>query len=128
MLSQTGLVKVCDFGLAVQRSEKKVGKGICGTPAFMAPEVFEGKEEPKSDVWSLGITLMVLAEGKNPYAGCSTEVLKKKVLKKKSPSLNSSAWSREFVDFVNRCLKREAKERASARELMRVGVEREGES
>ena len=119
-------MKVCDFGLAVQRNEKG-GKGICGTPAFMAPEVFEGKEEPKSDVWSLGITLMELAEGKNPYAGCSTEAMKQKV-KEKSPSLNSSKWSSAFVDFVNQCLKRDMKERASASELMRVSAERGSKS
>ena len=121
-------MKVCDFGLAVQRSEKKDGKGICGTPAFMAPEVFEGKEEPKSDVWSLGITLMELAEGKNPYAGYSTETMKQKMLKEKSPSLNSSKWSSAFVDFVNQCLKRDVKERASASALMGVSAERGSQS
>ena len=110
------MVKVCDFALAIQRNQKS----ICGTPAFMAPEAFEGREEPKSDVWSLGITLMELAEGKNPYAGYSTEVVKRKVQKDKSPALSSSKWSVELVDFVNRCLKKEVKERASVNELMSV--------
>ena len=111
------MVKVCDFALAVQQNQKRV----CGTPAFMAPEAFEGKEEPKSDVWSLGITLMDLAEGKNPYAGCSTEVVKRTVQKEKSPALSSSKWSAAFVDFVKRCLEKEVKKRASASELMSVG-------
>ena len=109
-------MKVCDFALAVQQNQKRV----CGTPAFMAPEAFEGKEEPKSDVWSLGITLMELAEGKNPYAGCTAEVVKKRVQEEKSPALSSSKWSVELVDFVNRCLKKEVKERASVNELMSV--------
>ena len=34
----------------------------------MAPEVFEGRRGKKSDVWSLGITLIEMAEGKNPFA------------------------------------------------------------
>ena len=124
LLSQTGVVKVCDFALAVQQNQKRV----CGTPAFMAPEAFEGREEPKSDVWSLGITLMELAEGKNPYAGCSTEVVKRKVQKEKSPALSSSKWSAAFVDFVKRCLEKEVKKRASASELMSVGDTRASET
>lgn len=39
---------------------------------YMAPEVFEGRRGKKSDVWSLGITLIEMAEGKNPFDGCST--------------------------------------------------------
>ena len=39
---------------------------------YMAPEVFEGRRGEKSDVWSLGITLIEMAEGKNPFDGCNT--------------------------------------------------------
>ena len=115
---------MCDFGLALKQNQER----ICGTPAYMAPEAFGGKEEPKSDVWSLGITLMELAEGKNPYAGCSTEVVKRKVQKDKSPALSSSKWSAAFVDFVKRCLEKEVKKRASASELMSVGDTRASET
>ena len=87
---------------------------------YMAPEVFEGRRGKKSDVWSLGITLMELAEGKNPYAGCTVEVVKKRVQEGRSPALSSSKWSVELVDFVNRCLKKEVRERASVNELMSV--------
>ena len=95
---------------------------------YMAPEVYEERTELKSDVWSLGISLMELAEGKNPYAGYSTEVVKRKVQKDKSPALSSSKWSAAFVDFVKRCLEKEVKKRASASELMSVGDTRASET
>ena len=37
----------------------------------MAPEVYEGRVQMKSDVWSFGISLLELADGKNPFAGYS---------------------------------------------------------
>lgn len=39
---------------------------------YMAPEVFDNGRELRSDVWSLGISLIEMAEGKNPFDGYST--------------------------------------------------------
>ncbi|KAK8829645.1 Serine/threonine-protein kinase [Blastocystis sp. ATCC 50177/Nand II] len=119
LLSENGVAKVCDFGLAAQLDPNRKGKDvICGTPLYMAPEVFRGKEDLKSDVWSLGISLVEMAEGTNPFAGCSSEVLRNRVLNVKSPALSSSKWSSEFVDFVGKCLEKDVKKRWSVSELM----------
>lgn len=115
------MAKVCDFGLAAQLDPNRKGKDvICGTPLYMAPEVFRGKEDLKSDVWSLGISLVEMAEGANPFAGCSSEVLRNRVLNANSPALPSSKWSSEFVDFVGKCLEKDVKKRWSVSELMEV--------
>ena len=41
----------------------------------MAPEVLDGLTQVKSDVWSLGITLIELADRRNPFAGCNIDVV-----------------------------------------------------
>ena len=97
----------------------------------MAPEVYDGKTEWKSDVWSLGISLLELADGKNPYAeysemqvGMTMEGDKqmiKSVCFGEPPSLTSSGWSSEFVDFVGKCLVKDVNERWDVRALLRVG-------
>lgn len=93
---------------------------MCGTSWYMAPEVYDGNTELKSDVWSLGISLLELADGKNPFTGCSASMVMKIVCLGEAPSLTSSGWSSELVDFVGRCLAKDVRERASVSELLGV--------
>ena len=122
-LSETGVVKLGDFGLAVQL-EHSLSKRTtaCGTSLYMAPEVYQKNGELKSDVWSLGITVIEMAEGKNPFADCSSAMVMNRVITKPSPSLSSSQWSSDLVDFVSKCLVKDVNERASVDELLKVSV------
>ena len=125
------MIKLGDFGLAVKLTTTCTrGKTSCGTSCYMAPEVYDGKTEWKSDVWSLGISLLELADGKNPYAEYSQNVgvvkkndnqMMKSVCFGEPPSLTSSGWSSEFVDFVGKCLVKDVNERWDVRALLRVG-------
>lgn len=42
---------------------------VCGTLWYMGPEVYNGNSVLKSDVWALGISVIEMAEGQNPYSG-----------------------------------------------------------
>ena len=69
-IHQGGLIKLGDLGLAKQIINSATSNScVCGTAEYMAPEVFEGKADLKSDVWSLGVSLFELAEDRNPYEG-----------------------------------------------------------
>jgi serine/threonine-protein kinase len=66
-----GTVKLVDFGLATAADSAMASSRI-GTPHYMAPEVCEARPaEPKSDVYSLGVSLYHLLVGTPPYAGMS---------------------------------------------------------
>ena len=115
------MIKLGDFGLAVQLEHSCSKRSTqCGTSWYIAPERYRGGTEMKSDVWSLGITLMELAEGKNPFADCTSAQVMKIVYLGDPPSLSGEKWSSEFVDFVGKCLMKDVKERWSVSELMEV--------
>ena len=71
-------IKIIDLGLGVHFQENKKLNFFCGTPFFMAPEIF--KKEfyygPSVDIWSAGIVLYILLCGKLPFKSNNEKNLK----------------------------------------------------
>ena len=112
------MVKLGSFGLDIQQRHASSAKNAdCGTFRYMAPEVYEGAAVLKSDVWSLGVSIMEMAEGKNPYASCA---VKEAVCNGAVPSLSSG--SSDLADFVSKCLVKDVHDRCSVEALLEVSV------
>jgi serine/threonine protein kinase len=62
LLDKRGVVWITDFGLAklIERHELTKPGGVVGTLGYMAPESFDGQVDPRSDIYSLGLTLYEL--------------------------------------------------------------------
>jgi serine/threonine-protein kinase len=72
MVSVDWHAKLADFGLAKRVHEKHTddGRWLCGTPNYMAPELFSGQPAGKhSDVYAMGATYFQLLTGRLPSAG-----------------------------------------------------------
>ena len=122
-ISEQGLIKLGDFGLAAQLEHScSKRQTVCGTLWYMGPEVYEREGSLKSDVWSLGISIIEMAEGKNPFAGSASLQVMKAVCNGEPPSLTSPEWSSDLVAFVSQCLVKDVDKRWSVNELMRVSV------
>ncbi|KAI6670878.1 hypothetical protein NL676_005763 [Syzygium grande] len=72
LLDENDNLKVSDFGLsALAESKRQDGllHTICGTPAYVAPEVIgqKGYDGAKADIWSCGVVLFVLLAGYLPF-------------------------------------------------------------
>ncbi|XP_076059399.1 serine/threonine-protein kinase Chk1-like [Oratosquilla oratoria] len=61
-------LKIGDFGIAGEFVKGEFLTKICGTSAYIAPEVFTGQYlgEP-NDIWACGIVLFRLVTGQNPW-------------------------------------------------------------
>ena len=105
------MIKLSDCELEVRPTHSESARSrLC----YTAPELIE----EKSDVWSLGVSLIEMAEGRNPYDSCSDEELKKEICYGKPPSLPRE-WSSAF-DFVEMCLEKDTQARWSVSKLMDV--------
>lgn len=73
MVTESGQVKIMDFGLAKLANQKarftKTGTTV-GTPAYMSPEQIQGIDvDHRSDIWSFGVVLYEMLTGRLPFRG-----------------------------------------------------------
>lgn len=118
--------KIADLGCARFVMEVASQEGgdtlatVSGTPVFMAPEVARGEEQGfPADIWAMGCTVIEMATGSNPWAELNDPVsaLYKIGFSTKVPEF--PGWlSEKAKDFLSKCLRRDPKERWTAKELL----------
>ena len=73
MLTDSGTIKIADFGLSKLFTEGQALQTICGSPQYVAPEVLAvgpasgSSYTPAVDCWSIGIILYILLSGFSPF-------------------------------------------------------------
>ncbi|XP_065071955.1 serine/threonine-protein kinase 10-like [Rhopilema esculentum] len=126
LLKEDGNIKLADFGVSAKNKRNSQRRDtFIGTPYWMAPEVVVTetcKDNPydySADIWSLGITLIELAEMQPPYHEMHPMRVLFKITKSDPPSLsNKGNWSAEFHDFIKDCLLKDPTVRSSAKTLL----------
>ncbi|KAM7042767.1 serine/threonine-protein kinase 10 isoform 1-T1 [Acridotheres tristis] len=126
LLTHDGDIKLADFGVSA-RNMKTLQKrdSFIGTPYWMAPEVVmceTMKDTPydyKADIWSLGITLIEMAQIEPPHHELNPMRVLLKIAKSDPPTLSCpSKWSQEFRDFLKKALDKNPETRPSAAQLL----------
>jgi calcium-dependent protein kinase len=75
--TESQLIKIIDFGSAIELPSTKKLSSLVGTPYYIAPEVLAGAYDEKCDVWSCGVILHILLTGKAPFNGRNqSEIMK----------------------------------------------------
>lgn len=90
-----------------------------GTAAYMSPERIDGREYGfSSDVWSFGLVMVTLAEGRLPVDTTGFWSMLHSIRDMPAPELTNPDWSEGFRDFIRLCLQKDPGERASCRALL----------
>jgi mitogen-activated protein kinase kinase len=136
LVNSRGQIKLSDFGVSAELVNS-VADTFVGTGTYMAPERIQGSPYTvKSDVWSVGLTLMELAIGKFPFSvGSENEDgededgeapgapqgildLLQQIVLEPAPKLpKSEAFPQILEDVIAKCLMKNPEERPTPQEL-----------
>ena len=105
-----GYIRLTDFGIAKIKKDENSSE-TSGTPGYMAPEVLMSQNHSFTvDFYAIGIIGYEFLMGKRPYIGKNRKEIKNLVLNKEAfIDINENKdkdWSKECIDFINRCLKK----------------------
>lgn len=126
LLTDNAEVKLVDFGVSAQL-DRTIGRRntFIGTPYWMAPEVIACEEnqeatyDNRSDLWSLGITALEMAESQPPL--CDLHPMRALFLipRNSPPRLKSKKWSKKFHSFIDTVLEKDYHQRPYTDQLLK---------
>lgn len=94
---------------------------INGTPPYMAPEQWRGKDVPSIDIWAIGVILYRLLAGHHPYEGPAAQI--HAAVTSREP-INAADALRDLPSdlsrLVLRCLEKNPRERPTAAEVVEI--------
>lgn len=117
LINSKGEVKLCDFGITAELQHTLSRRNsYWGTMLYMAPEILNGTDyDERADLWSLGMTLLELAEGKLPITRLPPFPLVKYLTTQPPLTLQRKEnFSPQFSVFIRRLLTKEKYARPSA--------------
>lgn len=129
LLDSMGQVKLCDFGVSGE-VVNSLATTFTGTSYYMAPERIQGQPYTvTSDVWSLGLTIMEVAQHRFPFKSEESEIplmpieLLTFIVNMPAPELQDEpeegiTWTESFRHFLRCCLEKNPKKRASPRQML----------
>jgi TolB-like protein/Tfp pilus assembly protein PilF len=132
MVTESGLVKILDFGLARGSDEESppVDKAtlltqagtVLGTAPYMSPEQVEARPiDHRSDIFSLSIVMYEMATGSRPFKGDTPATLMLSILKDHPPAVSEirHGFPEGIVDLIGRCMEKNPQDRVqTAHEIL----------
>eukprot|EP01127_Copromyxa_protea_P015104 TRINITY_DN4298_c0_g1_i1.p1 TRINITY_DN4298_c0_g1~~TRINITY_DN4298_c0_g1_i1.p1 ORF type:complete len:385 (-),score=98.72 TRINITY_DN4298_c0_g1_i1:134-1288(-) len=125
LLTDTGDVKLADFGVSMQLSTNSsfiAATDYVGSPLFMSPEVIKkDKYNSAADIWSLGITMIEMIEGRPPNTDINCIEMLPLLIDRSPPKLKDQAlYTKDFHDIIAQCLQKDPDSRPTCIELLQL--------
>ena len=136
-VTNSGLLKLLDFGLAVAYFPDQANSSIGGTLGYMSPEQIRGEShriDGRADIWAFGVIMYQMFTGTLPFKGSTKSVVIEATLRREVPpfrQLNPKIDS-ELQRIVLRCLEKRMLDRysnsAELQDDLRAWVEVSGQA
>jgi serine/threonine protein kinase len=130
IMTRHGIPKLSDFGIAkllmVEEGAHLTGTGMSmGTPAYMAPEQWSGKNTPAVDIYAMGAVFFEMLSGQLPFQGDTPAELFVKVMTQPLPDLDQvlSGSPQPVLDFLRCALAKNPADRFSSMAQMAAALE-----
>lgn len=110
LINSDGNIKICDFTYTKQFDSGEIlNATICGTPYYMAPELFtHGKYDKLSDIWSLGLIMYQYIYGEPAFKVDNIvklcEILRNFKIKYPNVTINNNILSNLVIDIMKKML------------------------
>ncbi|KAJ7490444.1 kinase [Mycena latifolia] len=119
LCNSQGEIKICDFGASGELINS-IADTFIGTSTYMSPERIQGAQYTvKSDVWSLGISLIELALGRFPFSEwMSMSILELLHHIVDDPAPRLTGFPEQVEMFVDSCLLKDPDQRKTPKELL----------
>jgi tRNA A-37 threonylcarbamoyl transferase component Bud32/tetratricopeptide (TPR) repeat protein len=132
VVSPEGRLVLLDFGLVsdVEGADRSTGRGVVGTPAYMAPEqAASGAIGPMSDLYSVGIMLFEALTGRLPFEGTALQMLMaRQQAEPPAPKALVSTTPTDLNDLCVKLVSFDPLHRPSADDLVRLFADGAGAS
>ncbi|EPY35465.1 mitogen-activated protein kinase kinase 1 [Angomonas deanei] len=121
LLSTDGRCKLADFGIAT--SAETIGvNSFVGTATYMSPERIQGRRySTPSDIWSVGVVVAQVLLGHYPFVSVQKGfmgLLREITMVNGYPIREETNCSEAAQEFIDKCLKQNPDERATAADLL----------
>lgn len=122
LLTAEGHIRLADFGVSAKlKKPTDRATTAIGAPFWMAPEVIsEQPYDGKADVWSLGITVIELVEGRPPNSHMNAMKALFIIPQQEPPRLKDPRLPRDMHDFVKTCLTKLPKKRPTSKQALQL--------
>ena len=127
MATPSGVIKLMDFGIARAKTDRKLTQtgSAVGSLYYMSPEQIRGADpDPRSDLYSFGITMYELVTGKRPFAGNSDfQIMSAHLQESPAPPIDVvPGVSAELSDIILMAIAKDPDERFQSAQAFRAAL------
>ena len=118
LIDLNNTIKICDFGVSKKFNNNETIFDQCGTPAYIAPEILknEGFQGPSADIWSAGIVLYAIVQGKVPFYNKDVQQLYQMIINNNYHPLQKC--SNELENLMKCLLEKDPKKRITGSQIL----------